>query len=265
MVNDGWAQLTPDVSLPTSPPPSAVTITATHEAPIIGGALFNIGPFQQTATATAQVVLPTALPNPPFTNSAYITPIVVNECIFAGNCFGGQVTSTCFSSPGCHLNLDTDNRPNSLFGIAVISPGSSIGRSTFRRWMQCAGCAPGPIGTQATGPLSRGTSGSQALTGMNSTVGKTLIFPVFDNFDGTNYNIVGFSAFVVTTSSFWYTPGGSGTPPTGNWQPQSAACAPDCKVIDGYFLTNYTLPTRLVSNGGSGSQDFGVRAIALTS
>jgi len=266
-VDDGWAQLTPDVSLPATTPPNTVTITATHEAPVFGAGLFGLAGFDQRATATAQAVAPASLPNPPFSNSAYITPIVVNACIFSGSCAGGQVVSNCFTPPeGCRLNLDTDDRVGSLFGIADISSGATIRRSTFRRWMQCGACAPGPVsGQTASAPLTVGTSGAQALNGMNSTLGKTLIFPVFDNFDATagTYDIVGFAAFVVGNAQ-----GGVGAfDGTTNWQPQPAmaACKPDCKLIYGYFLSNYTLPTRFVTNAGSSSQDFGVRAIGLTS
>jgi hypothetical protein len=37
---------------------------------------------------------------------------------------------------------------------------------------------------------------------MNQTRGRTLIVPVYDSLVGTSYHIVGFSAFVVTTSVF---------------------------------------------------------------
>jgi hypothetical protein len=261
-VDDGWADLS-GAPPAGSPPPNSVTITATHEAPLFGAGLFGIGTFNQTATATAQAIAPATLPNPPFNNSAYITPIVVNACIFTGSCPGGQLVSNCYSPPaGCRLNLDTDDRIGSLFGIAQISSSATIRRNTFRRWMQCNSCAPGPIDGQSSAPvLTVGTSGNQALNGMNSTVGKTLILPVFDSFDGTSgtYNIVGFSAFVVDNNQLF--------DGATNWQqqPAGATCKPNCKLIDGYFLTNYTLPTRFVTNGGSASQDFGVRAIGLTS
>jgi hypothetical protein len=93
---------------------------------------------------------------------------------------------------------------------------------------------------------------------MNQTIGRRLILPVFDTFDGSAYHIVGFTAFVVTTTQF------DGTQPAGNWQAESPLCSPNCKVIHGYF-TDYNLPASYGSAGGGTGQDFGVRAIGLTS
>ena len=79
------------------------------------------------------------------------------------------------------------------------------------------------------GPLTAGISGNGPANAMNQTSGRTLIFPVYDSLAGTSYHIVGFSAFVVTTTQFVAT-----SPPIGppaNWQaePRARPVQPDAR------------------------------------
>lgn len=279
-VDDGWATIAVPNVTPSNVPglPTAVTVTATHPAPIIFSGVAGIQPFDQTATATAEAAPASTLTNSTLTRvvgapggtAPYVTPVVVNQCIFSGPpCLSappGFLASDCFiSSTGCDLNFDATDRGGSLFGIANIS-NVVPGNRTFSSWMRCASCAPGTFAANSpSGPLTPGTSGARAVNAMNQTIGKTLIFPVFDSFSGTTYDIVGFSAFVVTTTQFVATSPLNGPP--ANWQTDSALCTPTCKVIHGYF-TNYSLPASspvgVGSISGSGLQDFGVREIGLT-
>jgi putative Flp pilus-assembly TadE/G-like protein len=267
-IDDGWAIL----QYGQSGLPDSVTVTARHDAPIIFGGVAGIPKFTEQVTATAKAAAASTLSNStliqvagaPGGTAPYVTPIVVNACIFSATpCPGagnGFSSSDCFlSSPGCDLNFDASDSGGSLFGIANISFVAARA-NTFSNWMLCAkvsSCAPGSISGNSTCPqacpaqLTRGVSSNRAVQAMNSTIGKTLIFPVFDSFDqSTNeYHIVGFSAFVVTTTQFDNTKG------TGNWQAND-------KVIHGSF-SKYTLAASFGTSGGAG-QDFGVRAIGLT-
>jgi hypothetical protein len=249
-----------------------VTITATHPAPILFAGVAGIPAFDQTVTVTAEAAPASTLTNStlravvgtPGGSAPYVTPIVVNQCIFGGNpCPGGFLSTDCFNSTlGCDLNFDATDRGGSLFGIANIS-GVGVTIGTFSRWMRCAACAPGTFSANWTSaPLTPGISTTGAVNAMNLTIGKTLIFPVFDGFSGTTYDIVGFSAFIVTTTQFVAT-----SPPLGppaNWQADAAACRPTCKVIHGYF-TNYSLPASFpLGNIPAGQPDYGVREIGLT-
>jgi Flp pilus assembly protein TadG len=260
---DAYAQQNlPGVDLlpaPAFPDQSTITVAARHDVPGIFAPLAGILNVSVQATATARVEAPTSLHNLPAdgpnalttvtVDPSYVAPIVVNEntidaCLSIG--------SSCFGSPQT-LNLDTGNRIGSSFGIANL--GSSSSRFAFRSWVACNGCVGGTIDAGSSfAPLTRGTAGTGAVTAMNTLTGKTVIFPVFDDFDGSRYHIVGFSAFVVTSTFDGAT----------NWQAQNSFtnCQPDCKVIDGYFV-NYTTPGTLSTSPGS-AQNFGVRVIGLT-
>jgi hypothetical protein len=262
---DGWATLEyqPDPSGGTVSPLDAVTVTATHEAPIIFGRIAGIGSFDVKAIATAQAQAVSSLNNAKLTavvdSSAsgppYISPIVVNRCVIDASC----LTGTCFGpSQQCDLNynaIDPNFNPGDLessrFGIAMFD-GTS-----FKDAASCNPCLGGQVSTGATRPqLQIGVSGSDAVTAMNTTIGRKLILPVFDSFSSGEYSIIGFSAFVVTTTQF------DGDPLAGNWRPQGGGgCTANCKIIRGYF-TDYTLPASFEATNPT-AQDFGVRGIGL--
>jgi len=297
------------VTLNTSNPnaaglPTTASATATDAAPIIFGGVVGISSFNESATATAQSLPVSAVSNsdlvtnianvPPATAPPFVAPIVVNQCVFQQMCVcifttdcANQNLPDCFDpSVGCDLSLDTQDRTDSLFGIANIIGLVNPPNGTFANWMRCRPnalnrCAGGTAGTkiqasQSQAPLSNGTSGNGAVSAMNTTRGNTLILPVFSAFQGppnNTYSLVGFSAFVVTTPTF------SGTAGTGNWQNETVmtcgqannqlccghAIDAPCKVIHGYF-TQYNLPA-LFKNallGGSGTGDYGVRGVGLT-
>jgi Flp pilus assembly protein TadG len=264
--------------------PTTATATASDAAPIVFGAAVGLASFNESATATAQSLPLSAIENsdlikvantPPAGTPPFVAPIVVNQCVLQQACTGwfsmdtaNQNLLNCTNpSVGCDLTFDDQNRTDSLFGIANIS-GVSAGATTFRNWMRCrpsraAQCAPGTIfGNSSPAPLTTGTSGNAALNGMNTATGNTLILPVFSGFVGGNYNLVGFSAFVMTTPRF------SGTAGSGNWQADNVQCghavdAP-CKVIHGYF-TQYNLPAFFTgAQLGGGIGDYGVRGVGLT-
>jgi len=266
----------PDGTWNAQSPPDAVTVTARRPAPLLFGGVAGITALTESASATAQALPPTTLANSDLTQVSgagippWITPIVVNECIFESSCpVPGFDSSACFTPPGCELDFDSADaasRNDSLFGIANVT-NAPVDPSTFPDWMTAGSCATDTtcesarVSAGADVPsLRRGTAQPAAVSAMNSTLGKTLLLPVFSVYDSVaGYHLVGFSAFVVTTLSF------DGTPPSGNWQfNNETVCGTSCKQLQGYF-TQYTLPASPYGPvASSGQPDFGVRAIGLT-
>jgi len=274
------------------------TATASDAAPNVFGAAVGFLGFNESATATAQSLpvsaasnsdlLSVAKPSPPATQPPFVVPIVVNQCvfnqscacIFTDDCANQNLLNCTDPSVGCDLTFDDQDRTESLFGIANITAAPI----NFQNWMQCqqnqsnnCGSTTQIAAISSAPPLTNNVSGGGPKDAMNKTIGNTLILPVFSDFANNNYDLVGFSAFVVTSPTFDDTPG------TGNWQAENVmqcgqahntlccghAVDIPCKVIHGYF-TQYNLPASSPTQGfksvqfNSGIQDFGVRGVGLT-
>lgn len=239
----------PTITFPAS---DTIDVAATATAPgilsKIYGSFFNS--ITLGAHAQAKIGPPEYLKN--------VAPIVVKDTVACttGSCFGQTK----------RLNFSESNLSSSSFGLIDLScysqtsaacSQSAPGASTLAGWITCTPCYSGYLPTgvsydavtgQKIGPIT------QALTsaGDNRT---PLFFPVFDTADNVSktFHVVGWAAFVLDPS------------PNGvlEWKQQNPSCDPDCKVIQGHFVTY--LATALASGGTiPGGTDYGVRVVTLT-
>jgi hypothetical protein len=79
-----------------------------------------------------------------------------------------------------------------------------------------------------------------------------LLFPVFDttNLAAQTFHIIGWSAFLIDVGGVI------------QWKQENSSCTPNCKVLQGHFVTY--IATGITAGSGSGGTNFGVRAISLT-
>ncbi len=233
------------VDVPQSDNYSTIEVKASAPLSALSPVLSLTGLKRATAAASAEVQPPQTLSNselggPP---EPYITPLVISQRIMQ-DC----LQSNCFDTSEPALSIGDG------LGVfcATSCPVTGRGRGSGRRsaaakiagWI--TGGVPGTYPRSVDGAPDGAVASNRVADALRNVEGRTLILPVFSNFDGRSYDLSGFAAFVID-------PGGV------SWD--NGTCNGGGCRLYGHFTT-YTTSGTLSPSGGT--TDYGVRVLGLT-